>query len=241
MHREALGCSLVRRGADRRGAARRAARGGAQRAFARRPTRPAAMTTSGCKLARRGEDTAARARRRRRRRAGDGVRAVHLRRAELPVLRDPARPRQTARADRRLRDRRATTDHATPLPRWSLRAHDSAAIAIETTVRVPRRHVRGTRRLAAALARQRRPQAGGVAVHFAPGASSATLRGNASPGWYDDYSFAANAGQKLLIDDVSSRAKTTPRRCTGPMQHGVAALRAGVAALRCRARERISV
>ena len=60
-----------------------------------------------------------------------------------------------------------------------------------------------------------------------PGASSANLHGTASLGWYDDYSFAANAGQKLLIDHISSRAKTS-LTLYGPDQSPISGLRPGV-------------
>jgi hypothetical protein len=44
-----------------------------------------------------------------------------------------------------------------------------------------------------------------VAVRFAPGASSVKLHGHASHGWYDAYTFGAEKGQQLVVDDVSWR------------------------------------
>jgi hypothetical protein len=120
-----------------------------------------------------------------------------------------------------------TTDHAKPLPGIVARMHDSAAIAVES-----RWAYRGDKYVMTDASRLRwqdnaRKPAGGVPVRFAPGASSASLHGKASLGWYDDYSFAANAGQKLLIDNINSRAKTS-LTLYGPDNTPLQGLRPGV-------------
>lgn len=99
-------------------------------------------------------------------------------------------------------------DRARPLPGLIVDAHDSAMVADETTyafsrgsyVAVANARVRGTDHA-------RKPNA--IPVHFAPGASSAALRGTASLGWYDVYTFGAEKGQRVSIAGVSSRAKLT--------------------------------
>lgn len=66
----------------------------------------------------------------------------------------------------------------------------------------------------------------GIAVLFAPGASSARLHGTASLGWYDSYAFDAAKGQRLLVDGVRSSAKIT-LTLFGPDGSAVDGLRAG--------------
>ncbi len=117
------------------------------------------------------------------------------------------------------------TRPAAPLPIVVVRAHDSAAVSVESTYAY-----RGGRYAALAEARVRgsdgaRKQA--VPVRFAAGASSAPLRGSAAPGWYDEYVFAASRGQRLLIDGVRSRAHVS-LALFGPDGAADEGLRAGV-------------
>ncbi len=99
-------------------------------------------------------------------------------------------------------------DRARPLPGLVVDAHNSAMVADETTyafsngsyVAVANARVRGTDHA-------RKPNA--IPVRFAPGASSAALRGTASLGWYDVYTFDAAKGQRVSIAGVSSPAKLT--------------------------------
>ena len=88
---------------------------------------------------------------------------------------------------------------ASPLPMLVVAAHDSALVIDETTV--------AYRNGAYADLRSERVRADNgarkpddVPVRFAPGASSTALRGTASSGWYDAYSFVAQAGQRLILD-----------------------------------------
>ena len=93
------------------------------------------------------------------------------------------------------------------LPRIVVRAHDSALINDEEAYAY-----RGDRYVLVSAARVRSDTSArksDVVVRFAPGTSSARLRGSASIGWYDVYTFAAVKGQRLLIDGV--RAGTTVR------------------------------
>ena len=95
-----------------------------------------------------------------------------------------------------------------PLPRIVVRAHDSAAIAVEDTFAY-----RGGAYALIGSARvrwadnARKPS--GVPVRFAANASSARLHGRISLGWYDEYVFDASKGQKLVIDGVTSPAPVT--------------------------------
>jgi hypothetical protein len=77
-------------------------------------------------------------------------------------------------------------------------AHDSALVSIATTdayrngkyVSIDTQRVRGD-------TGESKPDS--VPVRFAPGASSAVLRGRVSEGWYDQYTFAAAAGQRVTV------------------------------------------
>jgi hypothetical protein len=85
-----------------------------------------------------------------------------------------------------------------PLPNLHETAHDSALVSIATTdayrngkyVSIDTQRVRGD-------TGESKP--GSVPVRFAPGASSAVLRGRVSEGWYDQYTFAAAAGQRVTV------------------------------------------
>ena len=99
-------------------------------------------------------------------------------------------------------------DHASPLPGLVVDAHSSAMVTDEMTyafrggayVAVSSMRVRGTDHA-------RKPN--GIPVRFAPGASSAQLRGTVSLGWYDAYTFDAAKGQRLTIDSVRSQSPVT--------------------------------
>jgi hypothetical protein len=85
-----------------------------------------------------------------------------------------------------------------PLPNLRESAHDSALVSIATTdtyrngkyVAIDTQRVRGD-------SGESKPDS--VPVRFAPGASSAVLRGRVSEGWYDQYTFAAAAGQRVTV------------------------------------------
>jgi hypothetical protein len=99
-------------------------------------------------------------------------------------------------------------DRARPLPGLVVDAHDSAMVMAETRfafrggtyVAVANDRVRATDHA-------RKPNA--VPVHFAAGSSSAQLRGTASLGWFDAYTFDAAKGQRVTIDAVRSPVKLT--------------------------------
>jgi ligand-binding SRPBCC domain-containing protein len=97
---------------------------------------------------------------------------------------------------------------ASPLPRIVVRMHDSAAVAAETIYAYRNGQyasVEDTRFRWSDKAHK--PSS--IPVRFAANASSAPLRGRVSLGWYDTYQFAANGGQRVLIDGVRSRAHVT--------------------------------
>jgi hypothetical protein len=87
---------------------------------------------------------------------------------------------------------------ARPLPNLREVAHDSALVSVSTTdayrdgkyVVVDTQRVRGD-------TGESKPDT--VPVRFAPGTSSAVVRGRISAGWYDQYTFAAAAGQRLTV------------------------------------------
>jgi hypothetical protein len=91
------------------------------------------------------------------------------------------------------------------LPDVVVGEHDSAAVIFET-----RYAYRGGTYAIASYERvrvdteARKPDS--VRVRFAPGGSSARLRGSASVGWNDGYTFDAQRGQRIVIDAVRSRA-----------------------------------
>jgi hypothetical protein len=98
-----------------------------------------------------------------------------------------------------------TTRPDAQLPRIVVSAHDSALVTDEETYAF-----RGDRYVQVGSARVRGDtgaRKSDAVVRFPPGASSAQLRGNASIGWYDAYTFDAAKGQRLLLDGVRSRAK----------------------------------
>jgi hypothetical protein len=95
---------------------------------------------------------------------------------------------------------------AEPLPQLREHAHDNALITVETTdtFRDGKYVVTGSARLRGDTGARKPDQ---VALRFAPGTSSAQLHGSVSLGWYDDYAFSANRGQRLTVDRVTSRAR----------------------------------
>ncbi|MEA2786479.1 MAG: hypothetical protein QOF71_2583 [Candidatus Eremiobacteraeota bacterium] len=96
------------------------------------------------------------------------------------------------------------THAETSLPRIVVRAHDSALVIDEETYAF-----RGGRYVEVDSARVRGDtgaRKSNVAVRFSPGASSARLRGSASTGWHDAYTFEAAKGQRVLVDGLRSTA-----------------------------------
>lgn len=87
---------------------------------------------------------------------------------------------------------------AQPLPDLHETAHDSALVSVTTTdafrngryAAVEVKRVRGD-------TGESKPDS--IAVRFAPGTSSAVVRGRVSSGWYDQYTFAAGAGQHITV------------------------------------------
>jgi hypothetical protein len=92
----------------------------------------------------------------------------------------------------------APVGHARPLPNLREVAHDSALVSVTSTdayrdgkyVAIATQRVRGD-------TGESKPDT--VAVRFAPGTSSAVVGGRVSEGWYDQYTFAAGAGQRLTV------------------------------------------
>jgi len=118
----------------------------------------------------------------------------------------------------------ASVQPDTPLPRLVVRAHDSALVSVVETYAY--RGGRYTEIQSARLREDTGARKSAVAVRFPPGASSAQLRGSASLGWYDAYTFDASKGQRLAIDGVRSRANVT-LSLYGP-DHQSSTVRAGV-------------
>lgn len=87
---------------------------------------------------------------------------------------------------------------ASPLPNLREVAHDSALVSDVTTdayrngtyVAVDVRRVRGD-------TGESKPDT--VPIRFAPGTSSAVIRGRVAAGWYDQYTFDAAAGGRLTV------------------------------------------
>jgi hypothetical protein len=85
-----------------------------------------------------------------------------------------------------------------PLPNLREVAHDSALVSVTTTdayrngkyVAVDTQRVRGD---------TGESKTDTIEVHFAPGTASAVVRGRVSEGWYDQYTFAAAAGQRITV------------------------------------------
>jgi hypothetical protein len=85
-----------------------------------------------------------------------------------------------------------------PLPNLREVAHDSALVSVTTTdayrngkyVGIDTQRIRGD-------TGESKPDS--VPVRFALGSSSAVLIGRVSEGWYDQYTFAAAAGQRITI------------------------------------------
>jgi hypothetical protein len=94
-----------------------------------------------------------------------------------------------------------STKPARPLPNLVIAAHDSALVMDVTTAAY-----RGGHYVDASSARVRGDtgamKVDDLPIRFAPGASSAVLRGKASSGWYDQYAFTAVKGQQLTISGV---------------------------------------
>jgi len=87
---------------------------------------------------------------------------------------------------------------AQPLPNLREVAHDSALVSVTTTdayqngkyVVINTQRVRGD-------TNESKPDT--VPVRFAPGTSTAVVHGRVSEGWYDQYTFAAAAGQQFTV------------------------------------------
>jgi len=97
---------------------------------------------------------------------------------------------------------------AAPLPRLVVQAHDSALVIDETTA-VYRNGKYADQTSARVRADNGARKANDVPVRFVAGASSATLHGSASTGWYDSFAFDAQQGQLLTIGEVRSRGTVT--------------------------------
>jgi|GEM_PF-1032003 hypothetical protein len=85
-----------------------------------------------------------------------------------------------------------------PLPNLREVAHDSALVSVTTIdayrngkyVAIDTQRVRGD-------TGESKPDT--IPIQFAPGTTSATLHGRVSEGWYDQYTFAAAAGQRITV------------------------------------------
>ena len=96
---------------------------------------------------------------------------------------------------------------ATPLPNLRELAHDSALVTDETIDAY-----RGGKYVSVDSARVRGDtgaRKSTLPLRFAPGASSAVVRGAVSLGWYDEYALAAQRGQHIAVSDVHSAARLT--------------------------------
>jgi hypothetical protein len=99
-----------------------------------------------------------------------------------------------------------TTVAAAPLPALVFRAHDSALITDETVAAYRNgKYVEQTSARVRGDSGARKPN--DVPVRFAAGASAATLRGTASRGWYDSYTFDAQAGQRLTVGGAHAKGR----------------------------------
>lgn len=98
-------------------------------------------------------------------------------------------------------------DSLRPLPGLLVRAHDSAAVSVDSlyAYRNGGYVETGSMRVRTSDGAKKTDRP----VRFAPGASSAKLEGTVSAGWYDVYTFDAAKGQRLTIDGVRSKAKVT--------------------------------
>ncbi|HEY4438874.1 MAG TPA: hypothetical protein VGN14_00375, partial [Candidatus Elarobacter sp.] len=95
---------------------------------------------------------------------------------------------------------------AVPLASLVLRSHDSALVSDETLVAYRNgRYVEQSYTRVRGDNGARKPDA--VPIRFPAGASSTTLAGSASTGWYDGYSFDAQQGQTLTVSGVRSKGK----------------------------------
>jgi hypothetical protein len=97
---------------------------------------------------------------------------------------------------------------AQPLPNLRELAHDSALVSDETidAYRNGKYVVAGSARVRGDNGTRK---ANALPVRFAPGTSSAVLRGSVSLGWYDEYALSAGAGQRITIGDVHAGTKLT--------------------------------
>jgi hypothetical protein len=94
-----------------------------------------------------------------------------------------------------------------PLPKLREVAHDSALVSVTTTdayrngkyVAIDTQRVRSD-------TGETKPDS--IPLHFAPGSSSAVVHGRISEGWYDQYSFTADAGQRFTISGPAALTYT---------------------------------
>lgn len=100
------------------------------------------------------------------------------------------------------------TGAAAPLPNLRELAHDSALVSGETVdaYRNGKYVVVGSARIRGDNGARK---ANAVPVRFAPGTSSAVLRGSVSLGWYDEYALSAAAGQRITVSDLHAPGKLT--------------------------------
>ena len=85
-----------------------------------------------------------------------------------------------------------------PLPLLVVLAHDSALVSDETTFAYRNgRYLEARSVMVRGTDGARKPVT--TAIRFAPGTSSAGVRGAVSLGWDDEYTFVANAGQQVTL------------------------------------------
>ena len=101
-----------------------------------------------------------------------------------------------------------------PLPNLREVAHDSALVSVTTTdayrngkyVAIDTQRVRGD-------TGESKPDS--VPLRFAPGTSSALVRGRVSEGWYDEYAFAASPGQRITVSGPAAFTYTLSAESSG--------------------------
>ena len=97
---------------------------------------------------------------------------------------------------------------ALPLPNLRELAHDSNLISDET-IDAFRNGTYVTIGSARVRSDNGARKANALPLRFAPGRSSAVVRGSVSLDWYDEYALAAGRGQRVTIGDVHAPSKLT--------------------------------
>jgi hypothetical protein len=94
-----------------------------------------------------------------------------------------------------------------PLPELREVSHDSALVSVTTTdaYRNGKYVAIDTQRVRADTGESKPDR---IPLRFAPGTSSALVRGRISEGWYDEYTFAATPGQRITVSGPAALTYT---------------------------------